>query len=102
MVDGKQNNLFCRCDDAMAFERETTKWLMKEEGKYSRPASIPSTRTSDTFLSTVLTPSFTVSVALLRATKVVEKARVVIGVRVARRMVRDVRNDIVCLVFFFW
>lgn len=84
-----------------------TGWRFQQsrKGRYLRPTSIPSTRTSETFRSTVLTPSFTDSVALLRATKVVEKARgakLVAGARVARVTVHHVRNeDIVVVVGCF-
>lgn len=44
-------------------------------GSHIPPASMPPTSTSDTLRSTVLRLSLTVSVALLRATNVVEKAR---------------------------
>lgn len=66
-----------------------------------RPTSIPPTSTSETFLSTVFTPSLTVSVALLRATNEVEKARgaKLALVRLAFKIVVRVRNDI--LIFCF-
>lgn len=54
--------------------RENGRWKRRRV-RDVRPASIPPTRTSETFRSTVLTPSLTVSVALLRATNEVEKAR---------------------------
>ncbi len=60
-----------------------------------RPSSIPSTKTSETFLSTVLAAPFTASVGVFCATNVVEKARGAKAARLRRVGMVLVRNDIV-------
>ena len=65
--------------------------------KYLRPISIPSTILSLTARSTVFAASFAVSVALLRLTNDVEKARGANRDVAAKRLARGVdraRNDI--------
>jgi len=80
--------------------------IAAETGKGSyrgniRPTSIPSTSTSETFLSTVFAASLTTSAGPLRATNEVEKAR---GAKLAlarlaeKRVVVRVRNDILDIV----
>ena len=82
-----------------------SEWLMGDgkEGRdgnmYIPATSMPSTILDATALSTDLTPSLTVSVAVLRATEVVEKVRGAARARGARRRVDVlVRNDILYLV----
>lgn len=67
--------------------------------KNLRVASIPSTSLSLTALSTVFAASLTVSVALFRLTKEVEKARGANRDETAKRLARGddlARKDIIC------
>lgn len=68
--------------------------------RYLRPTSIPSTNTSETLRSTVFAALTTGSGTTFRRLYEVEKARVAIGVRAARRKgVVLVRKDILMVWF---